>query len=89
MNPVLTIKINWNQYSPNGTHPAQRLLDSVRHRLEAFSTSKSAAVSAHIASGECSYVYSACGTCPDGGARVDAYCSDGGSTPDFSWCEDC
>lgn len=41
------------------------------------------------ASGECTVVYHGCGTCENGGALVEYFCSGGGSQPDFTRCESC
>lgn len=39
---------------------------------------------------ECTVVYYGCGSCADGGARVEYYCnSSGGSQPDYVLCEPC
>lgn len=39
---------------------------------------------------ECTVVYYGCGSCENGGARVEYYCSSsGGSTPDYVTCEPC
>ncbi|MPS71383.1 MULTISPECIES: hypothetical protein [unclassified Novosphingobium] len=41
------------------------------------------------AGGACTVVYYACGTCANGGARVEYFCSAGGSAPDHVGCEAC
>lgn len=37
----------------------------------------------------CTVVYHACGTCANGGALVEYFCSSGGSQPDYTDCEGC
>lgn len=89
MNQLVKVQVNWAIYSAGGSHPAQSLLDGIHAKLQELRRNKSATVDAHLRSDECSYVYWGCGSCPDGGARVDAYCSSGSSEPDMSWCEGC
>ncbi|HEY0501881.1 MAG TPA: hypothetical protein VGD42_00170 [Lysobacter sp.] len=90
MDQAVCISINWKQYRPGGAHPAQALLDSIHARLQQLRSNKMLDISAHVNADECTYVYSGCGSCADGGAKVEAYCSSsGGSRPDFSWCEPC
>jgi len=38
---------------------------------------------------DCHVVYHSCGTCDDGGAMVEYYCSPGGNEPDYIVCESC
>ena len=39
---------------------------------------------------DCTYVYYGCGSCGDGLALVEVYCSStGGPQPDGQWCEVC
>ena len=91
MPAVLKLEVNWSHYQPGGSHPAQALLDRLHRRLQSLEHTKSLGGGKSLASGECTYVYGACGSCDDGiGARVEAYCSgNGDSTPDYVWCEDC
>jgi len=41
------------------------------------------------ASGECTVVYHGCGTCENGGALVEYFCSGGDGSPDYTRCESC
>lgn len=89
MSHLLKIEVNWSEYEPGGSHPAQALLDRIHARLNSLKGDRPD-IHAHLEGGDCSYVYWGCGSCGDGGARVDAYCtSSGGSQPDYSWCEAC
>ncbi len=87
--PILKLEICWASYTPNSGHPADHLLTKIWNKLKEMESLKSAEVSKHFAAETCSYVYWGCGSCGEGGARVDVYCGSGGSQPDFSWCEAC
>jgi hypothetical protein len=87
--PIFKVEINWAEYQPDGKHPAQSLLDKAYKKRKELTNDKALALEPTSQSNSCTYVYWGCGSCPDGGAKVDAYCSDGGSQPDYSWCESC
>lgn len=90
MDQAVRISINWKHYRADGSHPAQSLLDSIHAKLRELRSNKGIDISTHVNADECTYVYSGCGSCSDGGAKVEAYCSSsGGNLPDFSWCEQC
>jgi predicted metal-dependent RNase len=54
----------------------------------AISSSEAKAALEHCE--ECTIVYHACGSCPNGGAMVEYFCSsNGGSEPDYYMCDNC
>jgi hypothetical protein len=90
MSEVIKIEVNWSEYDPDGAHPAQAMLNSIRAKLTELESEDPEGIKKHLSNEKCTYVYYACGSCSGGRARVDAYCSsNGGSQPDYSWCESC
>lgn len=85
MAPLMKITVQWKS---GGTDQGESIT-RLRRKLVELSESGVAKAGEHLRKDDCSYVYWGCGSCADGGARVDAYCGDGGSQPDFSWCEAC
>lgn len=87
--PVAEVKVNWAEYKINSKHPNQKLLDQLFSKRQELMENKSLNLESSAKLENCSYVYWGCGSCPGGGARVEAYCGNGGSQPDYSWCESC
>lgn len=87
--PVAEVKVNWTEYNVGGKNPNQQLLDQLYSKRQELMENKSLNLNSSAKLENCSYVYWGCGSCPSGGARVDAYCGNGGSQPDYSWCESC
>ena len=88
MSDKLSIKIDWSTNAPSMKGPLNLVLAGITAQHEAFLAQLDSPEHAEQFS-NCTYVYSGCGSCADGGALVEAYCTAGGSQPDYSWCEPC
>ncbi|MBA3676503.1 MAG: hypothetical protein H0W74_03775 [Sphingosinicella sp.] len=71
----------------SGAGPLQPLVD----QLLATANARGGDIASKLSeSEECTIVYFGCGSCDDGGARVEYYCSSsGGSQPDWVECQAC
>lgn len=78
---VFEIKVNWSNDKELLANPFMQKAAEWRDRLSVKSI--------ELGGDECTYVYYGCGSCGEGYAVVEAYCTSGGSQPDFRWCEAC
>jgi hypothetical protein len=84
---TINLKRCRDSQTPAGTGPLGLLLDGMR-RIKDSDDAELAMILEK--SNECTVVYFGCGSCANGGARVEYYCSSsGGSDPDYVTCEPC
>lgn len=83
MTEIARVRVNLAELRAGRKAGSGPMIAAIQHAL----TDEANAALAHC--DECTIVYHACGSCPDGGAMVEYFCSGGGSEPDYYMCDPC